>query len=331
MFPIIRLYNNSFQLPKLQAKHDEAVHIAYSHHDLDIEELRAAAQQEWEQRGDAVIPDVASMVKADVHGHKTEQRLGCDMVLSTQANTLKMTGESTLAEDSRQYLIMSVSREHSQECTPIASAQHVPGNVLWYFTLSFQALRDMQLLSLLEKRAIRLCQEAISRIILSFAGTDTGGFVKFVVNSFSGTEEFSRVQADAALHIVTGDTDEEEAEEEGLKLFTATFGEGSVDIADVCAVTEAKPAYPVDLGCLSSTGVPREFASENMPSGPTQQSTYFCLFGKCKVIVKQKMLLMMHICRKHLGVTVACKYCGKMWWSERSFCGHMEKLHKELD
>ena len=71
--------------------------------------------------------------------------------------------------------------------------------------------------------------------------------------------------------------------------------------------------FPVSKELLHSTGIPREFISYNTPSGPSRVSTYYCLYGECKVVAAQKALMMIHIRRKHLSVAIACKYCGKQW------------------
>ena len=56
------------------------------------------------------------MTKADIHGRQSEQRFGRDTLVATQASLLKATGETTITDDSRQYLMMSVGifREHSR-------------------------------------------------------------------------------------------------------------------------------------------------------------------------------------------------------------------------
>ena len=61
-------------------------------------------------------------------------------------------------------------------------------------------------------------------------------------------------------------------------------------------------------------------------------STYFCLYGECKAVAAQKTLMMTHIQRKHLGIAIACKFCGKQWWTDCPFTPppHMEKEHPEL-
>ena len=72
----------------------------------------------------------------------------------------------------------------------------------------------MQLTSELEARTIHLHNQATSRIIMAFAGTDAGGFVKFVVDSFVSTTEFTEVEAAATLSLPTAPSDDETAEEE---------------------------------------------------------------------------------------------------------------------
>ena len=41
--------------------------------DLEIEELKMAAQKEWEELGREAAPNLALMTVADIHGKKTEQ------------------------------------------------------------------------------------------------------------------------------------------------------------------------------------------------------------------------------------------------------------------
>ena len=187
----------------------------------------------------------------------------------------------------------------------------------------------MQLASELEARAIRLCNQATSRIIMAFTGTDAGGFVKFIVDSFGSTMEFTEAEAAATLSLPTAPSDNENAKEEEEVLQSP----GSSDtpaLADFYSVKEAKPVYPVSSTLLSATGVPPEFISENMPSGPQRQSTYYCLFRECNNSSTQKATLTTHIHCKHLGVSVACKFCGHQWWSSHTFEGHMEKSHPEM-
>ena len=190
----------------------------------------------------------------------------------------------------------------------------------------------MQLANELEARAIRLRNQATSRIIMAFAGTTAAGFVKFVVDSFGSASEFSEAEAAATLDLPTGDTEEESDDEgdEGLVSKSAGAPSDAEELKDLCDVKEAKPSFPIDHNALSMTGVPLEFVSENIPTGASRQSHYFCLFGGCHSSSLQKATLATHIRQKHLGVAVACKFCGKQWWSSRPFEGHMKKLHPEL-
>ena len=96
---------------------------AYASKDLDIVELKSQAQQEWEARDRQAAPDLAVMICADIHGTRTEQQLGRETLVSTQACLMEATGASTLSDESRQLLLLSVStlftvsiRERSRVC-----------------------------------------------------------------------------------------------------------------------------------------------------------------------------------------------------------------------
>ena len=149
--------------------------------------------------------------------------------------------------------------------------------------------------------------------------------VKFMVDSFGSGREMSKEQAVAALHIPQ---EGEEVEEEEVE--SAAQG-ATPQQADVCSLADSKPAYPVDSDSLSTTGVPRELFSDNMPSGPSRQSTYYCLFGEpCSVLTHQKASIAAHLRRKHLGISIACKYCDCRWWTSNPFEKHMQKKHPEI-
>ena len=98
-----------FQMPELRARHDEVVMRSYVSREKDIEELKAAAQAEWEARKDEPVADLASLIEADLHGHKSEQRLGKESLQMTQASLLEATGGLLLTDDARQLLVMGVS------------------------------------------------------------------------------------------------------------------------------------------------------------------------------------------------------------------------------
>ena len=82
---------------------------AYASKDLDIAELKSQAQQEWEARDRQAAPDLALMTRADIHRSRTEQQLGRETLVSTQASLMEATGASTLSDGSRQLLLLSVS------------------------------------------------------------------------------------------------------------------------------------------------------------------------------------------------------------------------------
>ena len=67
--------------------------------DLEIEELKSVAQKESEEHAREAAPDLALMTAADIHGEKTQQRLGKDTLLATQASLLKATGDITISDD----------------------------------------------------------------------------------------------------------------------------------------------------------------------------------------------------------------------------------------
>ena len=74
------------QLPELKAQHDKAIAQAYLSKDLEIEELKQQAQQQWVECGQQAIPDLAILTQANIHGARTEQRVGKETLLATQAS-----------------------------------------------------------------------------------------------------------------------------------------------------------------------------------------------------------------------------------------------------
>ena len=146
--------------------------------------------------------------------------------------------------------------------------------------ISLQCLRDLQLANHLEARAIRLRQESLSRLIITMAGTAASGLVKFVVDAFGSSKEMEENQAKAALHVPQeGELAEDDGGEE-VMFASSTKDDTTPKQPDICPLSESKPAYPTDSLLLSVTGVPPEFISENIPTGPSRQSTYFCLFRR---------------------------------------------------
>ena len=76
---------------------------------MDIVELKTAAQKEWEERGKDAEPDLALMTQADIHGERSEQQLGRETLAVSQEALMRATGDTTLTEDTRQILMLSVS------------------------------------------------------------------------------------------------------------------------------------------------------------------------------------------------------------------------------
>ena len=99
----------TFRCPELRARHDEAVMRAYISREKEVEQLQAEAQAEWEARKDEPVADLALLVQADLHGHRSEQRLGKESLQMTQASLLEATGGLLLSDDARQVLVVGVS------------------------------------------------------------------------------------------------------------------------------------------------------------------------------------------------------------------------------
>ena len=198
--------------------------------------------------------------------------------------------------------------------------------------LSFQAMRDFQLAVDLESRAIHLRQEVLCHVVLSLGSTEAGGFVKFLVDSFGGSTENDQAKAQAMIDIPdTQNLDDAELADLDLQQDEATPQAATAKLKDVCPLADAKPVFPTSEVTISTTSVPKEFISENMPTGPNKQSCYYCLYGDCRASTLQKASLCGHIRRKHLGVALQCKFCGQAWWPSNPFVPHMQKLHPEMD
>ena len=192
-------------------------------------------------------------------------------------------------------------------------------------------MRDFQLAADLESRAIHLQQEALSHVVLSLGGTVAGGFVKFLVDSFSGSTEYDQAKAQAMLDIPdTQNPDDAELADLDLQQDEATPRAATAKLKDVCPLTDTKPVFPTSEVTISTTGVPKEFISKNMPTGPNQYC-YYCLYGDYGASALQKASLCGHICHKHLGVALQCKFCGQAWWTSNPFIPHMQKLHPEMN
>ena len=160
---------------------------AYCSHDLEVEEIKEEAKKEWEAWKYEAAPNLALLIQADLHSGKSEQRLGKETLKLTQASSLEVTGSILLSDDARQALILGVC---SWVRVWFPFSIQFPG----MFSLTkicslLQALQDLQLSNELEGRAIHLRKEALSSIIMALGGTQATGLVKFLMDSFGGSED----------------------------------------------------------------------------------------------------------------------------------------------
>ena len=184
-------------------------------------------------------------------------------------------------------------------------------------------MRDLQLANQLESRAIRLRSQAVSRVIMSFAGTPAGGFVKFIVDMFGSAKDFSEAEAAATLQLPIEDPDQEEEQDEEDETVSSATPASTPKLPDVCELSQAKPAFPINKDLLSASGVPQEFYTK-------LGIIYYCSYGECAASSGQKDSLLSHVRRKHIGAAVSCRFCGMKWWTSRPFVSHMQKHHPEL-
>ena len=96
-------------MEELRARHDEAIMRIYLSRDLEVEQLKAEAQKEWEERKHEASPDLALLIQADFHAGKSEQWFGKETLRMTEASLLEATGGIQLSDESRQTLVLSVS------------------------------------------------------------------------------------------------------------------------------------------------------------------------------------------------------------------------------
>ena len=182
-----------------------------------------------------------------------------------------------------------------------------------------------------EAHAICLCQEAISWLILTLSGTDAGDMVKFLIDTFGSSTDYDQLKDQDQNESQEEPEEGTDPAEEGISLSTTPSSSSTAELKDICLLEAAKPAFPFDPLFIFSTGVPAEFISDNMPSGPSKQSTYYCLFRGCSTSTLQKASLCSHICRKHLGVAIQCHFCGQAWWTSNPFLPHIRTKHPEIE
>ena len=165
---------------------------------------------------------------------------------------------------------------------------------------------------------------------MSLGGTKATGLVRFLIDSFGGAEAYDGAKRQILAHPPAPEDleDEVQAEEEEAVAHAPT-----VKANDICLLKEAKPVFPFSSKTLSATGVPDQFISDNMPVGPSRQSSYQCLYGGCEFVGYQMDTTCTHIRRKHLGVTIQCPFCAvgrARWWSAHPYKSHMARVHPAL-
>ena len=136
----------------------------------------------------------------------------------------------------------------------------------------------MQLATELEGHAIRPWKEALSSIVLSLGGTQATGLVKFLIDTFGGSNDYEAAKAQILAQAPTP----EDLEDDVLSNDGEEGGPSSTPAAssdDICFLKDAKPFFPSCNDLLSATGVPNSFISDNIPQGPSHQSSYNCLYG----------------------------------------------------
>ena len=96
---------------------------------------------------------------------------------------------------------------------------------------------------------------------------------------------------------------------------------------DKVPLDRALPIRPSSKATLAYTGINANQISKRVKSG--SQSVYRCLFGKsCDYTAAQKALVATHLRRAHLGISLACKFCSKVFWAGTGWETHQQSCHK---
>ena len=97
---------------------------------------------------------------------------------------------------------------------------------------------------------------------------------------------------------------------------------------DKVPIEQAMPVRPSSKATLSYTGIDVNHISSRIKGG--SQSVYRCLFGKsCDYTGAQKALIATHVCRVHLSISLACKFCTKTFWTGTGWEAHQQSCHKD--
>ena len=170
----------------------------------------------------------------------------------------------------------------------------------------------------------------MSSIIIALGGTQATGLVKFLIDSFGGSEDYKAAKEQILTEAPTAQDLEDDVEAEAEDVEDDGTSTSVQTKNNTCELQDAKPFHPVSSKLLSATGVPESFISDNMPQSRSKQSTYLCLYGGCSFSGLQKDTTCTHIRRKHLGHCIKCPLCpeGKTrWWSSQSYNTHITKTH----
>ena len=98
---------------------------------------------------------------------------------------------------------------------------------------------------------------------------------------------------------------------------------------DICLPRDAIRVYPWDEDSINETGVPPELlVKREQRTTHSGASMYVCVHKKCQsppFFSQSPAGLYSHVCRKHIGVVLACPYCpSKVYWNTKGWKGHME-------
>ena len=103
-------------------------------------------------------------------------------------------------------------------------------------------------------------------------------------------------------------------------------------LPDLCLPKEAICVYPQDEDSINETGIPPELLVKwEQCTTSSGASMYVCVHEKCQsppFFSQNPTGIYSHVCRKHIGVVLACPYCqSKVYWNTKGWKVHMETKH----
>ena len=217
----------------------------------------------------------------------------------------------------------------------------------------------------LESRANLLRREALQSLTIALAGSDTKRLWDLLTAFFgadhTGDEEDPWDFLDGAPEIPPPlpltDTDSDDDNRSTLSAATTQsapaapatsqpLGEGAKPkcrwpkvtaskdhLEDVCDLDKAIRIYPQSEGTMKETGIPEYLLVQRDPHTTDKGgSLYLCRHELCQnppYYAQSPSGLYLHVCRKHLGMALACPYCAKkLYWNSKGWHTHMGKYHK---